>query len=90
MLQHPTVRVREGVLQRLREIHRLPSEDAQARLIGVDRTTLRRIDAGASPSAAFIAGATLAFGVSFDTLFTVVPAQDCEEQPAEAVEAVSA
>lgn len=66
-----TVRIRDDILFRLRELHHIPSEEAQARLIGVSRSTLRRIANGASPSAAFIAGAIVAFDLSFDALFIV-------------------
>ena len=49
-----TLKVRPGLLSRLREIHRLPSEDSQARLMGVSLSTIRRIEAGDQPSASFI------------------------------------
>lgn len=68
----PTVRIKPGILSRLRKLNEIPSEEAQARLIGVDRTTLRRIDGGDAPSAAFIAGAVLSLGLPFDVLFEVV------------------
>lgn len=49
------LRIRPGLLQQLRSIHQIPDEDDQARMLGVDRETLRRLDEGATPSGAFIA-----------------------------------
>lgn len=45
------LKVRDGTLPRLREIHRLPSEEAQAWLMGVSLSSIRRIDAGDIPTA---------------------------------------
>lgn len=70
-MPQPKVRIKDGILHRLREIHRLQSDEALARLIGCDRTTLRRVAAGGSPSAAFIAGAVVAFDLPFDALFVI-------------------
>lgn len=68
-----TIRVKTGLLARLRETRQIPSEDAQARLIGCDRTTLRRVDAGAQPSGTFMAGLCDAFGLGLGEAFDVVP-----------------
>ncbi|RDI32398.1 hypothetical protein DEU38_103131 [Rhodococcus sp. AG1013] len=57
-------------LERLQALHAL-NESTTARAIGCDRATLRRIKDGASPSAAFIAGAILTFNVPFESLFAV-------------------
>ncbi|MEN0084039.1 MAG: hypothetical protein AAGC66_04645 [Leifsonia sp.] len=51
----------------------IPSEEAQARLIGVDRGTLRRVDAGSQPSGSFMAGLCEAFGLGLGEAFEVVP-----------------
>lgn len=67
-----TIRIQPGLLARLRETRRINSEEAQARLIGVDRTTLRRVDAGATPSAAFMTGFCLAFGFGLGEAFEIV------------------
>lgn len=74
------VRIRPNLLETLRETRRIPTEEAQARMIGVDRTTLRRVDAGASPSSIFMAGVCYAFGLGFGEAFELVPP---EEQPAQ-------
>lgn len=66
------LRLRPGLAQRLRETRNIPSEEAQARLIGVDRTTLRRIVAGGRPSGAFVARFCVTFGLGPGEAFEVV------------------
>lgn len=70
-----TLKIKPGLLARLRETRSIPSEDAQARLIGVDRTTLRRVDAGQQPSGSFMAGLCDAFGLGLGEAFDVVNAE---------------
>ena len=70
------IRIRPNLLETLQETRRIPTEEAQARMIGVDRTTLRRVKAGASPSAAFMAGVCYAFGLGLGEAFEVVPHED--------------
>jgi DNA-binding XRE family transcriptional regulator len=85
------LRIKPGLLKRLREVRDLPSEDAQARLIGVDRTTLRRIDAGAAPSAAFMASLCDVFGLGLGEAFEVVTHDPLHHrQPAPVRETVAA
>ncbi|MGN7703490.1 helix-turn-helix domain-containing protein [Cellulosimicrobium sp. 22601] len=72
------LRLRPGLAKRLREARSLPSEEAQARLVGVDRTTLRRVDDGAQPSATFIALFCRAFGLGLGEAFEIVS----DDQPA--------
>jgi hypothetical protein len=67
-----TVRLRPGLAERLRETRNIPTEDAQARMIGVDRTTLRRVDAGAQPSGAFMAQFCEAFNLGLGEAFEIV------------------
>jgi hypothetical protein len=71
-LMATTLRIKPGLLRRLREVRGIPSEEAQARLIGVDRTTLRRIDAGGVPSTAFICLFFDAFGLGPGEAFEFV------------------
>ena len=66
-----SLRIKPGLLARLRETRSIPSEEHQARLIGVDRTTLRRIDAGSAPSASFMAAFTLAFDLPLGEAFEI-------------------
>lgn len=71
-MSSPTIQIRPGILADLRELRRIPSEEAQARLIGVDRKTLYRVSEGSTPSPAFIAATIIAFRLPFDALFHVV------------------
>ncbi len=66
------LQIRPGLLERLRSIGGIPSEEAQARMIGVDRTTLRRIDKGAPPSSAFIAQMVVTYGMGIGEMFEVI------------------
>lgn len=66
------IRLKDGLVDRLRETRNLNSEEAVARLIGTDRTTLRRIAKGAQPSGAFIAGFCDAFGLGLGEAFEIV------------------
>lgn len=66
------LQIRTGLLERLRTIYGNPSEDVQARMIGVDRTTLRRIDSGASPSSGFIAAMVVTYNMGIGEMFEVV------------------
>ncbi len=68
-----TLQIKPGLLLRLRELRNIPSEEHQARLIGVDRATLRRIDKGAQPSGSFMAGLCEAFGLGLGEAFEIVP-----------------
>jgi len=66
------IQLRAGIVARLRETRNLRSEEAVARLIGTDRTTLRRIMNGSQPSGAFIAGFCDAFGLGLGEAFEIV------------------
>jgi transcriptional regulator with XRE-family HTH domain len=66
------LRIKPGLLQRLREIRNIPSEEHQARLMGVDRSTLRRVDRGATPSGAFIAALCETFDLGIGEAFEIV------------------
>ncbi len=68
-----TLRVRPGVLKRIRELHRLPSDAALAHAIGVSRATLDRINRGeVAPSPHFIAGLCLFTGIGIGEAFEVL------------------
>lgn len=72
--------LRDGVLRRLRVARGIPSDEVLARMIGVDRGTLRRVEGGAQPSGTFVAEACVAFGMGIGELFEVV--QDVERAAA--------
>ena len=66
------IRIKPGIINRLRETRSIGSEDAFARLVRTDRSTLRRIASGAQPSGAFMAGFCDAFGLGLGEAFDVV------------------
>lgn len=65
------LRLRDGLLPRLREIYRLPSEESQARLMGVSRSTIRRIEAGEQPSADFIVALCTTYQLGMGEAFEI-------------------
>ncbi|WP_404285401.1 helix-turn-helix domain-containing protein [Glutamicibacter arilaitensis] len=65
------LQVREGLITRLRELYRTPSEDAQARLMGVSRSSIRRIEAGEQPSADFIVALCETYGMGPGEAFVI-------------------
>jgi len=67
-----TIRVKPGLLERLRKINGITSEEHQSRLMGVNRITLRRVDAGATPSGAFMAALCETYGLGLGEAFEVV------------------
>ncbi|PPG38640.1 hypothetical protein C5C95_11220 [Rathayibacter sp. AY1B7] len=75
-----TLRIKPGLLKRLREVREIPSEEHQARLMGVHRATLRRVDEGAQPSAAFMVAMVDTFGLSIGEAFEVVKTPSLAEQ----------
>ena len=66
------LKIRDGLISRLREIHRLPSEEALARLMGVSLSSIRRINAGDQPSADFMAALCTTFGLGLGEAFEIV------------------
>lgn len=66
------LRLRAGLAERLRETRNIPTEEAQASLIGVNRTTLRRIADGGRPSNVFMARFCVTFGLGLGEAFEVV------------------
>lgn len=76
------IRLKTGIVERLRETRGIASEDAFARLIGSERTTLRRIMAGAQPSGAFMAGFCDAFGLGLGEVFEIVPTEQVRKKAA--------
>ncbi|MDF2554176.1 MAG: oxidoreductase [Microbacterium sp.] len=66
------IRIREGVVDRLRESRGIKSEEAFAERMDTDRKTLRRIVNGAQPSGAFIANFCAAYGLGMGEAFEIV------------------
>lgn len=66
------VLLRPGIARRVRELHRIPTEIEQAAMLGVDRTTLRRVDQGPQPSGYFMAQFCTVFGLGLGEVFEIV------------------
>lgn len=67
------IKIRTGLLKRLRSISGISSDEAQARMMGVNRSTLHRIENGAQPSAAFMAALCTTYGLGLGEAFEITP-----------------
>lgn len=74
-----SIRIKEGLVQRLRESRGIPSEEAFARLVGCDRITLRRINEGAQPSGGFMASFCSALGMGLGEAFDIVESDSLKD-----------
>lgn len=74
MSQH--IRIREGLLERLRTLSGLKSDESQARLMGVSRATLHRINNGEQPSAKFMAALCSTYGLGLGEAFEIAEGQE--------------
>ena len=64
--------IRDGLLDRLQAVSGIQTDTAMAGAIGVSLDTYRRVRSGAqAPSAAFIAGVAIAFGLSVGEVATI-------------------
>lgn len=70
MAQH--IKIREGLLKRLRLTSGINSDEAHARMMGVSRTTLHRIENGEQPSAAFMAALCSTYGLGLGEAFEII------------------
>lgn len=66
------IRVRPGLLKRLRDFSGITSDEAQARMLEVDRSTIYRIESGAQPSAAFMAAVCTTYGIGLGEAFEII------------------
>jgi len=55
----------------MRDFSGLPSEEAQARMLGVGLSTVRRINAGEQPSAAFIVAFCTTYNMGIGEAFEI-------------------
>lgn len=85
-----SLRIKDGLVKRLREIHLIRSEEALARLIGCDRMTLRRIENGAQPSGGFIAQFCDAFQLGIGEAFEIVKSDAVADVASAGVEPTTA
>ncbi|MDJ1371783.1 transcriptional regulator [Gulosibacter molinativorax] len=75
----PKLKLRVGVIDRVKELRSIPSDAVMARMIGVDRATLNRVRNGQEPTGRFVAGAVDAFGMGIGELFEVVASDDADQ-----------
>jgi transcriptional regulator with XRE-family HTH domain len=60
------------LIKRLKVVREFPSDEHVARFVGVERSTLSRIEKGIVPSGAFIAQFCDAFGLGIGEAFEIV------------------
>ena len=65
------VRIREGLIERLRKVSGLNSDDAMARLLNVSRASIARIKKGDQPSGEFMALFCTTFGLGLGEAFEI-------------------
>lgn len=65
------IRIREGLIERLRKVTGLNSDDAIARLLDVSRATIDRIKNGEQPSGKFMAALCTTFGLGLGEAFEI-------------------
>lgn len=68
-----SLRIRPGLLANLREARKIPTVEHQARMIGVNRTTLARLENGDPPSASAIVAICTTFGMGIGECFEIIP-----------------
>ncbi|MGY4859542.1 helix-turn-helix domain-containing protein [Cryobacterium sp. AP23] len=68
------IKIKPGLIDRLRETRGINSYEAFARLVQTDRSTLDRIAKGGQPSGSFMAGLCDAFGLGLGEAFDIVTA----------------
>ncbi|KUM31614.1 hypothetical protein AQ436_00290 [Arthrobacter sp. EpRS66] len=65
------IRIREGLIERLRKVTGLNSDDAIARLLDVSRASIDRIKNGEQPSGKFMAALCTTFGLGLGEAFEI-------------------
>ncbi|WP_346921339.1 helix-turn-helix transcriptional regulator [Glutamicibacter creatinolyticus] len=66
------IRIKDGLLDRLRNLTGITSDEAQARMLGVSRATIDRIKNGEQPSAKFMAALCSTYGLGLGEAFEIV------------------
>ncbi|MDJ0323207.1 helix-turn-helix transcriptional regulator [Cryobacterium sp. PH31-AA6] len=66
-----TLKIKTGLIKRLKVVRDIPSDEHFARLVGVERSTLSRIEKGGVPSGAFMAQFCVAFGLGLGEAFEI-------------------
>lgn len=70
------IRIKPGLLERLRNLSGIPSDDAQARMLDVSRATIDRIKNGEQPSAKFMAALCSSYGLGLGEAFEIYESAD--------------
>jgi len=79
--QPQTIRVRPGLLDRLKDTAGIRSDDAFARLIGISRATLVSIKEGKEPSLRSVVNIANAFGLAVGEVIVVAEVAAAEPVP---------
>lgn len=66
------IQIRTGLLKRLRDMSGINSEEAQARMLDVSRSSIYRIENGEQPSAAFMAAVCTTYGIGLGEAFEII------------------
>lgn len=74
-----SLRIRPGLLDRLKKNAGIADDAAFARLLGVSRDTLYRLREGSAPSIATIASISQAFSLGLGEVAVVVPTSAADE-----------
>jgi DNA-binding phage protein len=75
-----SLRIRDGLLDRLKKNAGIADDVAFARLLGVSRDTLYRLREGAAPSVGTIASIAQAFSLGVGEVATIVPNDHAESE----------
>lgn len=79
MSQLTAIKIRPGLLDRLKDTAGIRSDDAFARLIGISRATLADLKKGNEPSLRTVIGIAQAFGLAMGEVVVVSETADAEE-----------
>lgn len=78
--QATAIKIRPGLLDRLKDTAGIRSDDAFARLIGISRATLASLKEGNEPSLRTVVGIAQAFGLAMGEVVVVSETADAEER----------
>lgn len=78
--QPQTIRVRPGLLDRLKDTAGIRNDEAFARLIGISRATLTSIKEGKEPSLRSVVNIANAFGLAVGEVIVVADAGEAAER----------
>lgn len=79
MSQPTAIKIRPGLLDRLKDTAGIRSDEAFARLIGISRATLVDLKKGNEPSLRTVVGIAQAFGLAMGEVVVVTETAEAEE-----------